>query len=81
MPPLLAVNAAVNNDEHFKFWIDHHSSRFLQPSVTLPMRDADGALDAISDESVTYDLRVSSTHHLHIGLAVHITSGLAGIRR
>lgn len=61
MPPLLAVNAAVNNEDHFRFWLDNHSSRFLSSSVPLAMRDAEGVLDPNSAEVVTYDLRVSSS--------------------
>lgn len=63
MPPLLAVNAAVNNEDHFRFWMDN---RFLSSSVVLPMRDAEGVLDPNSAEVVTYDLRVSSN-----GCALH----------
>ena len=61
MPPLLAVNAAVNNEDHFRFWLDNHSSRFLSSRLALAMRDAEGVLDPNSEEVVTYDLRVGSS--------------------
>lgn len=66
MPPILAINAGVNTDEHFKFWQDPASSSargFLTSSVTLPMRSEESAgvqgREAPS-EPVVYDLRVST---------------------
>ncbi|KAF8305548.1 PAB-dependent poly-A-specific ribonuclease subunit PAN2 [Clavulina sp. PMI_390] len=73
MPPVLAVNAAVANEEHFRCWIDGHSSRFLQPSVTLSMRDPDGGLELGSDESVTYDLR-GYVAEIRVGKIRHLVS-------
>lgn len=58
LPPLLAVNAAVNTEDQHKFWLNNGSSKFLKSEVILPMRDADGVIDPNSAENVTYALRV-----------------------
>ena len=60
MPPILAVNAAVNNEDHLNFWLDDRAftSSFLKPKVKVEMRSAEGELHHGSAESVTYDLRV-----------------------
>lgn len=61
MPPLLAVNAAVNTEDQHKFWLNSGTSKFLKSEVTLPMRDADGVIDPNSAENVTYALRVCAS--------------------
>ncbi|KAF9521074.1 hypothetical protein BS47DRAFT_1404191 [Hydnum rufescens UP504] len=59
MPPILAVNAAVNNEDHLNFWLDNKASTgsFLKSKVRVEMRSAEGELYHGSAESVTYDLR------------------------
>lgn len=54
LPPILAVNACVNNDENLKMWIDGRKSRFLSPSVVVK-----GHAEGGGDEAVTYEIRVS----------------------
>ena len=58
MPPLLAVNATVNNDDHLKFWLGTRRTNFLSPQVRIDMRSPEGELKAGSAEAVMYDLRV-----------------------
>lgn len=54
MPPLLAINANVNNEENYKFWVDSRGDTFLQPSIEIR-----GEIEGVDDaESVVYELRV-----------------------
>lgn len=58
LPPILAVNANVYNEEHLEHWLDSRRQRFLTPFVELRGQVSD------SEEpiSVTYNLRVSASH-------------------
>ncbi|KJA18541.1 hypothetical protein HYPSUDRAFT_144864 [Hypholoma sublateritium FD-334 SS-4] len=53
LPPILAVNASVHNDESFSFWQDGRNSNFIQPRISL--RGQVGGID--DEESVAYDIR------------------------
>src|SRR5271168_2939801 len=54
LPPFLAVNASVYNEESLSFWQDPRSQLFLQPRVYLH-----GQTKAIDDsEKVPYVVRV-----------------------
>lgn len=54
LPPILAVNASVYNDDNLKYWMDTRTGRFLSPTVEVR-----GEIEGIDDaESVTYELRV-----------------------
>ena len=54
LPPVLAINTSVFNQENIKFWIDTKKRRFLTPSVVLH-----GQIDGVDDpKSVVYELRV-----------------------
>ena len=54
LPPVLAVNTSVFNQENIKFWLDVKKRRFLTPSVSLH-----GRIDGIDDsEAAIYELRV-----------------------
>ncbi|KAN0075425.1 Ubiquitin carboxyl-terminal hydrolase domain containing protein [Tylopilus felleus] len=53
LPPILAVNASVYNDDNLKYWMDTRTGRFLSPTVEVR-----GEIEGIDDaESVTYELR------------------------
>ncbi|KAH9857626.1 ubiquitin carboxyl-terminal hydrolase-domain-containing protein [Lenzites betulinus] len=53
LPPVLAVNAAVHNEDTQKFWLDQRRQTFLKPTVELR-----GQVDGMDDpESVVYELR------------------------
>ncbi|KAI0637414.1 ubiquitin carboxyl-terminal hydrolase-domain-containing protein [Trametes polyzona] len=53
LPPVLAVNAAVHNEETHKFWLDQRKQTFLKSQVELR-----GHIDGMDDpESVVYELR------------------------
>ncbi|EIW60790.1 poly(A)-specific ribonuclease [Trametes versicolor FP-101664 SS1] len=53
LPPVLAVNAAVHNEDTHKFWRDQRRQTFLKPRVELR-----GQLENMDDpESVVYELR------------------------
>ncbi|KAF8969950.1 ubiquitin carboxyl-terminal hydrolase-domain-containing protein [Flammula alnicola] len=53
LPPILAVNASVYNDETFSFWQDSRGSTFLQPRVSLC-----GQIGGVDDtEEVVYEIR------------------------
>ena len=55
LPPVLAINASVYNDESFAYWQDHRGSTFLQPKITLR-----GQVSGEDDsEEVEYSVRVS----------------------
>jgi hypothetical protein len=55
LPPVLAMNTSVFDQENIKFWIDAKKRRFLTSSVRLH-----GQIDGVDDpESVVYELRVS----------------------
>jgi len=54
LPPFLAVNASVYNEESLGFWQDSRSQRFLQPQVYLH-----GQARGIDDsEKIPYVIRV-----------------------
>lgn len=54
LPPVLAVNTSVFNQENIKFWLDAKKRRFLTPSVNLH-----GQTDGVDDpEAAVYELRV-----------------------
>ena len=54
LPPVLAMNTSVFNQENTKFWLDVKKRRFLTSSVSLH-----GQIDGVDDpESVVYELRV-----------------------
>ena len=54
LPPILAMNTSVFNQENIKFWLDVKKRRFLTSSVSLH-----GQIDGVDDpESVVYELRV-----------------------
>src|ERR1700722_17017973 len=56
LPPLLAINACVYSDEHFKFWHDTRDQTFLKAQVEIQ-----GQVDGVDDpETILYDLRVSA---------------------
>jgi PAB-dependent poly(A)-specific ribonuclease subunit 2 len=55
LPPVLAVNTAVFDQENIKFWLDAKKRRFLTQSVRLH-----GQIDGVDDPEVAvYELRVS----------------------
>jgi hypothetical protein len=55
LPPVLAVNASVYNEDNLKLWLDNRQSRFL--SQTVEVRDE---LDGVDEAGgVVYELRVS----------------------
>lgn len=54
LPPVLAINAAVYNEDNLKYWLDGNST-FLKPMIEVR-----GEVDGIDDpDSVIYELRVS----------------------
>ena len=54
LPPVLAVNTSVFNQENIKFWLDAKKRRFLTPSLGLH-----GQIDGVDDpEAAVYELRV-----------------------
>jgi len=54
LPPVLAVNTSVFNQENIKFWFDVKKRRFLTPSVSLH-----GRVDGVDDPAAAiYELRV-----------------------
>ncbi|TDL27635.1 hypothetical protein BD410DRAFT_782767 [Rickenella mellea] len=53
LPPILAVNANVYNQETSRFWLDDRLSTFLKPAVELT-----GQVDGIDDSEVAvYEIR------------------------
>ena len=68
LPPLLAVNAAIHNEETHKFWRDQRRTTFLKPRIELR-----GHIDGMDDpETVVYELRamvvqvVAKDAHSHL---------------
>jgi PAB-dependent poly(A)-specific ribonuclease subunit 2 len=55
LPPVLAVNASVYNEDNLKLWLDNRQSRFLSPTVEV--RDELDGVDEVG--GVVYELRVS----------------------
>lgn len=54
LPPILALNAAVFNEENLKFWIDGKRQTFLSGKVEMR-----GQVDGVDDtETVEYELKV-----------------------
>lgn len=49
LPPVLAVNASVYNEDNLKLWLDNRQSRFLNPTVEVRGEGMD---------EVVYELRV-----------------------
>ncbi|KAH9484202.1 PAN2-PAN3 deadenylation complex catalytic subunit PAN2 [Psilocybe cubensis] len=53
LPPILAINASVYNDDSLGFWQDYRNSTFLQPQISLR-----GQIGGIDDaEEAIYTLR------------------------
>ncbi|KII89238.1 hypothetical protein PLICRDRAFT_160474 [Plicaturopsis crispa FD-325 SS-3] len=53
LPPLLAINASVYNDENMKFWLDSRNETFLKPHVEVR-----GQAEGVDDpECAVYALR------------------------
>jgi len=66
LPPVLAINTSVFNQENIKFWLDVKKRRFLTPSVSLH-----GQVDGVDDPEVAvYELRVRA---LLIPVATQLT--------
>ena len=54
LPPFLAVNASVYNEDSLSFWQDSRSQRFLQPRIHLH-----GQVRGIDDsQKIPYTIRV-----------------------
>lgn len=54
LPPVLAINTSVFNQENIKFWLDAKKRRFLTPSISLR-----GQVNGVDDpEAAVYELRV-----------------------
>ena len=59
LPPFLAVNASVYNEDSLSFWQDSRSQRFLQPQVHLH-----GQVRGIDDSrKITYTIRVRQSFY------------------
>ena len=57
LPPILAVNTSVYNDENFAFWQDFRDSTFLKTQISIG-----GQVYGVDDEEkVLYELRVCSS--------------------
>ncbi|KAG9318200.1 ubiquitin carboxyl-terminal hydrolase-domain-containing protein [Chiua virens] len=74
LPPVLAVNASVYNDDNIRYWMDTRAGRFLGPTVELR-----GEVEGVDDpESVTYELRaivcqiMTKTKHSHLVAIVKV---------
>lgn len=68
LPPILAVNAAVHNEETHRFWRDQRRQTFLKPRIELR-----GQVEGMDDpETVVYELRamvaqvVTKDAHSHL---------------
>lgn len=78
LPPVLAINTSVFNQENSKFWLDAKRRRFLTPSIILH-----GQVDGVDDpEAAVYELRVGVLLALaearlmkHVGTVPCCTSG------
>lgn len=54
LPPILAINASVYNEENLRFWLDDRHGTFLKSSVEVR-----GQVDGVDDrDAVMYELRV-----------------------
>ncbi len=56
LPPVLAVNANVYNEENLEYWLDSRKQLFLSPTVELYGHSYEGE----EPTSVTYSIRVST---------------------
>lgn len=55
LPPILAVNTAVYNDDNLDFWLDSKGNTFLKPRIQIA-----GLIGDMDDPlSVWYEIRVS----------------------
>ena len=61
LPPILAVNACVYNEENLAVWLDPRNA-FLQPRIQL-RGQVEGMDDPVAAE---YDIRVCSTSRIYI---------------
>ncbi|KAF9001875.1 ubiquitin carboxyl-terminal hydrolase-domain-containing protein [Cyathus striatus] len=70
LPPILALNACVYNDETFGFWQDTRSGIFLQPQIKL-----NGQIEGYDDpESVYYKIRALVVKITDKGKRSHLVS-------
>lgn len=74
LPPVLAVNASVYNEDNMKLWLDNRQSRFLSPSVEV-RGEVDGVDEAMG---VVYELRamvvqiMTKERHSHLVAIVKV---------
>jgi hypothetical protein len=55
LPPLLAINARVYNEENLGFWLDSRNQTFLKPKVHVQ-----GLIEGTDDaETTVYEIRVN----------------------
>ena len=55
LPPILALNANVHNEENLEYWLDNRKMTFLKPRVQLR-----GQTEVIDDfQSAIYEFRAS----------------------
>jgi len=80
LPPVLAINTSVFNQENIKFWLDTKKRKFLTPSVSLR-----GQIDGVDDtESAVYELRsivvqvVTRHRHSHLIAIVKVPGSEQG---
>jgi PAB-dependent poly(A)-specific ribonuclease subunit 2 len=64
LPPVLAVNANVYNEETLEHWLDTRKQTFLAPTVELSGQLYEGE----ESTHVTYNLRVRPTLYLQLAL-------------
>ncbi|KAI9568994.1 PAB-dependent poly-A-specific ribonuclease subunit PAN2 [Boletus coccyginus] len=74
LPPILAINASVYNDDNLRYWMDTRTGRFLTPTVEVR-----GEVKGVEDvESVTYELRaivcqiMTKVKHSHLVAIVKV---------
>ncbi|KAH7889997.1 PAB-dependent poly-A-specific ribonuclease subunit PAN2 [Phlebopus sp. FC_14] len=74
LPPILAVNASVYNEENLRYWLDTRHQTFLQSRIEMR-----GQVKGVDDpESVVYDLRaivcqiVTKAKHSHLVAVVRV---------
>ncbi|KAF8333955.1 ubiquitin carboxyl-terminal hydrolase-domain-containing protein [Cantharellus anzutake] len=72
LPPILALNAAVNNDENHSFWLKKKSQIFLSPEVELQAPD-NSSNASLGEQNIKYTLR-GYIAEIRMGTSSHLVA-------
>lgn len=73
LPPILVLNAAVNNDEQHSFWFPRKGECFLKTEADIIVPSADPSTSPLEEHSVKYTLR-GYIAEIRMGTSSHLVA-------